>query len=200
MPDNTDAKLIIGLGNPGPGTADTRHNAGYMALTIFASRFRITSAAAIGSNTVSSGDVLGQSVLLAWPAVFMEHSGKAAREMADRFKIENLENILVIHDDTDLEPGGLRLAVGGGPLGHNGYKSVRDELGGDFAHLSVGVGKPKAEPDGSVQTTKEYVLSPFEFDELDTIRPALVLAAEAARAWLTEGFGAALKLLESRQG
>jgi PTH1 family peptidyl-tRNA hydrolase len=197
MPETTDTKMIVGLGNPGNSYTDTRHNAGFMALSIFSSRYRLTSQTTIGQAVVIVGDVLDKGVILVWPLSLMANSGKEVRELFGRFKIENLENLLVLHDDMDVAPGAIKISQGGPPEGHDGLNSVRAAVGEGFAHLHLGIGPPVGEG-GETPSPKDYVLAPFEFDELNVIRPAFMLSAEVALAWLTEGIEASQKLLSER--
>ena len=200
MTDSSDTLFIAGLGNPGAGNADTRHNAGFMALNIFSARYRLTSHAAIDQSTVAAGEVLDKSIILAWPMVLMEKSGKLVKDLLRHFKIEDLSRVLVLHDDADLETGSLKLSFGGGPDSHEGYKSVKEELGADFAHLHIGIGRPPEVSDGPKLSLKEYVLSPFEFDELETIRPRLMSASVAALKWAAGGFEAAKEFISESSG
>ena len=146
--------LIVGLGNPRPEYAETRHNAG----------FRFLDALLSGSNTMLrresrfSGDaarfaVGGKDLWLLAPQTFMNHSGDSVATFAGYYKIPAAE-ILVVYDEIDLPPGVVRLKVGGGSAGHNGLTDVIEKLGSaDCARLRIGVGHP-----GSAAQVVTYVL------------------------------------------
>ncbi|MDR2339996.1 MAG: aminoacyl-tRNA hydrolase [Deltaproteobacteria bacterium] len=198
MPENTNTKLIAGLGNPGPSNADNRHNAGFMALSLFSAKQRLTSGTSIGNCTIIQGEILGIPVILAWPLSYMENSGNAIKEAMDHFLLKDPQDILILHDSIGLPPGSLEIGKGGEPGGHDGLISVDSALGTGYARIGIGIGYPVPGDDGATPSPKDYALSPFDFDELDIVRPSLALAADAAFAWLTKGFDSAQALLSEQ--
>lgn len=138
-------KLIVGLGNPGPEYAETRHNAGFLALDFLAEHFELPPfrLAAKHKAQLSEGDIHGERVLLAKPQTFMNLSGQAVRSLVQFFKI-SLENLVVIYDDVAIPQGHLRLRPNGSAGGHNGMKSIIQELGTqEFPRLRLGLGTEK---------------------------------------------------------
>jgi PTH1 family peptidyl-tRNA hydrolase len=140
-------ELIVGLGNPGPRYADTRHNAGFWFVERLAAAERLT----LKAETRFHGEVATWSrpagdVRLLKPLTFMNESGRAIQALAAYYRIP-VEHILVVHDELDLPPGDVRLKSGGGHGGHNGLRSTVGALSSPaFLRLRVGIGHPGAAP------------------------------------------------------
>jgi PTH1 family peptidyl-tRNA hydrolase len=137
-------KLIAGLGNPGPEYEHTRHNAGVDLLSMIAERFGIQMRPASKFyGMTGQGRIKDQEVKLVFPTTYMNLSGQSVAAVANFYKIKP-EEIMVIHDELDLEPGQLKLKLGGGHAGHNGLKSIISCLGNNagFYRLRIGIGKP----------------------------------------------------------
>lgn len=167
-------KLVAGLGNPGAEYEGTRHNAGFLALE--------RAARELGANYWKSecgADVAhvkrgGSEVLLAKPMSFMNTSGGPISKLAATYKVKP-EEILVVHDDMDLEPGVVRIKVGGGHGGHNGLKSIHVKLGSNgYVRVRVGTGHPKGN-----KRVVDYVLQVPKGDEAIAFGQAVERAAEA---------------------
>ncbi len=161
--------LIAGLGNPGPGYAQTRHNAGYWFLdalqrrTIFSFRSETRFRGELAEVLVG-----GQKVRLLRPTTWMNESGGPVSAVARYFGIDPGQ-ILVVHDDLDLPPGVARLKRAGGHGGHNGLRSIFQELGSqEFARLRLGIGHP-----GSPDDVTDYVLRTPSADDRDAISNAI---------------------------
>ncbi len=157
--------LIAGLGNPGPGYAQTRHNAGYWFLdalqrrTVFSYRSETRFRAELADILVG-----GQKLRLLRPTTWMNESGGPVSAVARYFGIEPAQ-VLVVHDDLDLPPGIARLKRAGGHGGHNGLRSIFQELGSqDFARLRLGIGHP-----GSPNDVTDYVLRTPSVDDRNAI-------------------------------
>lgn len=174
-------KIVVGLGNPGDQYAKTRHNVGWMVLDRIADRAgwsgrgrQRDAASAVG------GRYRGLDVLLAKPLTFMNESGTAVRKLLARERAPLVE-LLVVADDFSLPFGKLRFREGGGPGGHNGLRSIIDELGSEgFSRLRVGIGAPDR---GFV----DHVLSRFEAGEERRLDELLDAAADAVEAWARDG-------------
>ena len=161
--------LIAGLGNPGPGYAQTRHNAGYWFLdalqrrTIFSFRSETRFRGELAEVLVG-----GQKLRLLRPTTWMNESGGPVSAVARYFGIDPGQ-ILVVHDDLDLPPGVARLKRAGGHGGHNGLRSIFQELGSqDFPRLRLGIGHP-----GSPDDVTDYVLRTPSADDRDAISNAI---------------------------
>lgn len=141
MPD--PFQLIVGLGNPGPDYAHTRHNAGFWCIDRLARKY----ACRFRSETRFAGDLarLSDGDLDCWllkPATFMNHSGRAVQALLSFYKLD-IEQTLVLHDDIDLPPGTVRLKTGGGHGGHNGLRDLIQQTGSNaFSRVRIGVGHP----------------------------------------------------------
>jgi PTH1 family peptidyl-tRNA hydrolase len=184
-------KIVVGLGNPGAKYAANRHNIGFQALERFARRHalaldKMQTKALIGQGWVQSGE-LRQKVLLAKPLTYMNASGEAVAALARFYQVEPID-LLVIHDDLDLDSGKLRLRPGGGSGGQNGVKSIIQQLGTqDFARLRVGIGRPPGRMDAA-----DYVLQDFSTDEEEVFGPLRERICDAIESWLFEGIVTAM--------
>lgn len=144
MPDaGTPVSLVAGLGNPGPGHARTRHNAGFWFADALALRFggRFSPARRHDCESASV-TVDGVPLRLVKPMAYMNRSGLAVRGIMDFYKLAP-ECVLVAHDDLDLAPGTARLKRGGGHGGHNGLRDVTAHIGADYLRLRIGIGHPR---------------------------------------------------------
>ena len=177
--------LVVGLGNPGREYERTRHNAGWLVVDELARRHG-------GSwRSKFSGSLaevrLGEKRLaLLKPETYMNESGRSVSAAARFFKAP-VESILVVHDDVDLEPGRLQARRGGGLAGHNGLRSLAQDLGTqDFLRLRIGVGRPGR---GDPRPVADWVLSPFASEE--DLEALVARAADAAEVIANEGLEAA---------
>ena len=177
--------LVAGLGNPGREYAATRHNVGWMVLDELARRhdgsWRSKFAGQLAETRVD-----GARVALLKPETYMNESGRSIRTAARFFKTP-VAGILVVHDDVDLEEGRLQARLGGGLAGHNGLRSIAQELGSrDFPRLRIGVGRPGR---GDRRSVADFVLSPFS-PETD-VDGLVARSADAVEVLLAEGLEAA---------
>ncbi len=194
-PGDTPADLlVVGLGNPGARYAGTRHNIGADVVALLAERH---GGSLRTSKEHALADVVridGRRVALAMPTTYMNESGRAVAPLARRHGIDDLAQLVVVHDELDLEPGRLKLKLGGGLAGHNGLRSIRDHLGSaDFARLRIGVGKPPSAAAGA-----DHVLRPPSAREREVLAVAVERAADAVELVLTEGLDAALQRVNTR--
>lgn len=184
--------LLVGLGNPGPTYAFTRHNVGYMTVDELASRAGVRFTAPRGMHAevaegrlTPSGIVgvgVGDKVILAKPRTFMNESGQAVRKLATFFKVDP-DHVVAIHDELDLDLGQLRVKFGGGDNGHNGLKSMRAHLGsGDFFRVRFGIGRPSGR-----QEAADYVLSTIPSAMRESIALEVDRAADATESLLLDG-------------
>ena len=185
-------KLIVGLGNPGPKYTWTRHNAGFMVLDRLAQLAGIPVTKKAFSGLYGEGSWQGGRLLLLKPQTFMNLSGRSAAA-ALRFHKLSLSDLIVIHDDLDIPFGQLRLKEGGGHGGHNGLRSLMQELGGGgFLRLRVGVGRP-VHGDAA-----DYVLSPFAREEQLLLYRVEEGAMDALSLLIREGLPKAMSLCNNR--
>jgi PTH1 family peptidyl-tRNA hydrolase len=173
-------KLIIGLGNPGAEYDNTRHNVGFAAVDAFAAEedgvWKKDAKRKAETCTLKMGE---ETVILAKPTTFMNLSGEAASALASFYKVSPAD-ILVIHDEMDLDPGVLRFKADGGAAGHNGIISIQEQTGTDkFARLRIGIGHPKQ----MAREGKDHVLSQLSPQET----PNALDVIAGMRDWIEEG-------------
>ncbi|MFC1916637.1 aminoacyl-tRNA hydrolase [Chloroflexota bacterium] len=181
--------LIVGLGNPGQGYANNRHNMGFICLNHFARTHGIQFDKKQGQARIGLGEVAGIKVVVARPQTYMNLSGQSVSRLVKKFNV-NLTNLIVIHDDLDLPLGKIRIRQGGGSGGHKGVNSILTELGSqDFLRLRVGIGRP---PETGETDIFAYVLSDFTLDEKQTIARVVPRVSEVILCILTEGLMAAM--------
>ncbi len=166
-------RLLVGLGNPGPGHAFNRHNIGYMAVDAIADRFGFSPWRARFQGLVAEGSVDNTKVLLLKPTTYMNLSGQAVGEAARFFKISN-GNVIVFHDEIELSVGRVRVKQGGGSAGHNGIRSLDSHLGPDYWRVRLGVGRP-----GDKEQVKGHVLDNFAKTDVAWLGPLLDAVATA---------------------
>ncbi len=173
-------KLVIGLGNPGSKYRATRHNVGFWVIDEIARRWEVSDGWRERSEALYVKK--GREAILAKPLTFMNNSGFAMSGLAQYFQIEPAD-MLVIVDEAALPLGRLRARRAGSAGGHNGLKSIIEQIGtSEFPRLRLGVGRGDARRD-----LADHVLSKFEPDERATIEAATLRAADAAEMFISEG-------------
>src|SRR5919108_1891535 len=173
--------LVVGLGNPGREYADTRHNVGFMVADELARRLGGSWRGKF-SGELAEVRLDGFRLAILKPQTYMNESGHSVGAAVRFFKVEP-ESLLVVHDEVDLEPGRLQVRMGGGLAGHNGLRSIAQQLGtGEFARLRVGVGRPER---GDPRPVADFVLSPFP-PEVD-VDELVGRAADAVETVLRDG-------------
>jgi PTH1 family peptidyl-tRNA hydrolase len=181
-----DRWLIAGLGNPGPGYAGNRHNAGFMTADVLAGRAGARLRAGRSRALAAEGRLAGRTVTIIKPLTFMNASGGPVAAVCGFYKIPP-ERLVVIHDELDLPFGSVRLKLGGGDNGHNGLRSVTARLGTPGYHRArVGIGRPPGRMDPAV-----YVLRDFSAAERKELPLVLERAADAVEMLLADGLAAA---------
>jgi peptidyl-tRNA hydrolase, PTH1 family len=173
-------KLFVGLGNPGAKYAGNRHNIGYMAVERIADRYRFAAWRRKYDGLATEGTIDGERVLLLKPETFMNDSGRSVGEAARFLKID-IADIVLFHDELDLDPGRVKVKVGGGNAGHNGLRSTSARIGNEYARVRIGIGHP-----GSKDAVTHYVLNDFAKSESAWIEP-LLDAIAASAGWLAKG-------------
>jgi peptidyl-tRNA hydrolase, PTH1 family len=191
--DGLDLKLIVGLGNPGPEHADTRHNAGYWFVDQLARRYGGTLRPhARYHGEVGRIEVEGRELWLLKPQTYMNRSGMAVGALTAYLRI-NASAVLVAHDELDLEAGIVRLKTGGGAGGHNGLKDVISQMGEDFWRMRFGIGHP-----GDRHEVIDYVLHSPTAAEGTLIGQAIEAAVEILPRMLSEGADFVMNRLHRR--
>jgi PTH1 family peptidyl-tRNA hydrolase len=179
-------KVIVGLGNPGPKYAGTRHNVGFDVIDYLAAAPGCTPFREKFDAFVAELKEGEETVLLVKPLTFMNLSGRAVRAVTDFYKLP-LGELLVVCDDFNLPLGKLRIRPKGSHGGQNGLRNIQEQLGTDeYTRLRIGVGEPA--PGDAV----DHVLSKFKPGERKAVEDAIATAAQAALVWIRQGTAAAM--------
>ena len=159
--------LIVGLGNPTPDYEKTRHNIGFMIIDEIINQLN---PANISKSSFKGELYKKNSLFFLKPQTYMNLSGESILAVKNYYKIEN---IVVIHDDLDLEFGAIKFKIGGGNGGHNGLKSIDSLIGKEYIRVRIGIGKPQR------QAVVKFVLSPFAKEQEECLEEIIKLAVEA---------------------
>lgn len=189
--------LIVGLGNPGPKYAATRHNIGQMVVDELADRtlpMPSTFSAHKRSNTeIVQTKMAGRTVILAKTRSYMNVSGTPVASLAKFFKVQP-GNVIMVHDELDVDFGKVRVKLGGGEGGHNGLRSTSQSLGTkDYLRVRVGIGRPPGRMD-----VADYVLRPFSSVEAKEVPFLISDAADAAELLVNQGLAAAQNIVHAK--
>ena len=181
---SSSAFLIVGLGNPGPDYSANRHNVGQMALSVLADRLGATfkshkSNAAVAEARLGYG---GAKLILAKPGSYMNTSGGPVSSLMKFYDVP-LSNLIVLHDELDIDAETIRIKQGGGHAGHNGLRDIISACGSnDFTRVRIGIGRPPGRMD-----TADFVLKDFNSTERKNLPVTLELAADAVEEIVKSG-------------
>ncbi len=185
--------LVVGLGNPGRKYERTRHNAGFLAADELARRCHIEISQEKCHSFIGRGRIDAGQLVLAKPQTYMNESGKAVAALLEDLYV-SAGDLIIIHDELDLQLGTVRIKNGGGHGGHNGLRSVIEVLGtSDFIRVRIGIGRPAPGKD-----VADYVLSPHLPDEAQAAAEAAGRAADAVLAIVSQGVTKAMSLFNQR--
>ncbi len=187
-------KLVVGLGNPGEDYARTRHNVGFLVAEGLARRYGAAFTTRKFGAEIADAAVGAERVWIMKPGTYMNHSGEAVGP-ALRFWKLGLEDLVVVHDDLELDPFRVQVKIGGGHGGHNGLKSVNAHVGGpDYVRVRMGVGRPPPQMDPA-----DYVLGRFAKGEEAEVDACVARAADAARLAVELGPAKAMNQINRRK-
>ena len=151
--------LLVGLGNPGPNSSNNRHNIGFKIIDAINLHFKLSKQKPKFKGLLTTGNIEKEKVYAVKPLTFMNNSGTAIKELMDYFKI-NVKDVIVFHDDMDIDFGKIKTKFGGSSAGHNGIESIDKFIGKDYSRVRIGIGKPK----NGIEVA-DYVLQNFDEDE-----------------------------------
>ena len=178
--------LLVGLGNPGSKYADNRHNIGFKAILEIKDRFNFSDFTNKYQGLYTSGIINGHKVHMLMPQTYMNKSGHSVAELARFFRIKP-ENIIVFHDELDIDPLKVKMKIGGGEGGHNGLKSISSCIGSkNYQRIRLGVGHP-----GDKNKVADYVLKDFSKDQAQQFEDILYYVARTVPTLLDEGISKA---------
>ena len=152
--------LFVGLGNPTPDSENNRHNVGFKIIDAINKKFSLSKQKPKFKGLLTTGNIEGEKIYAIKPLTFMNNSGICIRELLEYFKFD-AEDVIVFHDDLDVEFGKIKSKFGGSSAGHNGIASIDKFIGKDYSRVRIGIGKPK----GAIEVS-DYVLQNFDEDEL----------------------------------
>ena len=158
--------LLVGLGNPSPENENNRHNIGFKVINSINKKFGLSKQKPKFKGLLTTGNIGNKKVYAIKPLTFMNNSGICIRELIEYFKID-AENVIVFHDDLDIDFGKIKTKFGGSSAGHNGIESIDKSIGKDYSRVRIGIGHPKNKMD-----TSDHVLHDFNDEEkieLDSI-------------------------------
>ena len=180
--------IIAGLGNPGDKYAHTRHNAGFDTVDKLADKYGIDISEEKFEALLGRGVIEGQKVILVKPLTYMNNSGQALRAVADYYKVDTESELIVIYDDISLEPGKLRVRPKGSAGGHNGIKSIIQNIGTEeFDRIKIGVGHKPENFD-----LIDHVLGRFPKEQLEDVRDSVSRAVLACEEIIMAGAASAI--------
>ena len=180
-------KIIVGLGNPEPEYAFTRHNMGFDTVNIIAEKYNIEMNRNKFNAIYGTGNIENNKVILVKPQTYMNLSGNAVKEFVDFYKV-NIEDLLIIYDDMDIEKGNMKIRKKGGAGSHNGMKSVVQELSAeDFPRIRIGIGTPEFKND-----MINYVIGHVNEEEYNLLKQGIDKAVLAIQEILKNGIDIAM--------
>tara|TARA_X000001036_G_C20444586_1_gene710687 strand:+ start:262 stop:822 length:561 start_codon:yes stop_codon:yes gene_type:complete len=151
--------LLVGLGNPTPDSENNRHNVGFKIIDTINKKFGLSKQKPKFKGLLTTGNIGNEKIYAIKPLTFMNNSGICIRELIEYFKID-AEDVIVFHDDLDVEFGKIKAKFGGSSAGHNGIASIDKFIGKDYSRVRIGIGKPKNNLE-----VADYVLQNFDEDE-----------------------------------
>ena len=156
--------LLVGLGNPGPNNLNTRHNIGFKIIDAINQHFKLSKQKPKFKGLLTTGNIDTKKVYAIKPLTFMNNSGTAVKELIDYFKID-AKDVIVFHDDMDIDFGKVKAKFGGTSAGHNGIESIDKFIGKDYSRVRIGIGHPKQK-----KKVNNHVLEDFKEDEEEKIK------------------------------
>ena len=156
--------LFVGLGNPTPDSENNRHNVGFKIIDTINKKFSLSKQKPKFKGLLTTGNISSKKVYAIKPLTFMNNSGICIRELIEYFKID-VEDVIVFHDDLDVEFGKIKAKFGGSSAGHNGIASIDKFIGKDYSRVRVGIGHPKEK-----KKVNNHVLEDFKEDEEEKIK------------------------------
>ena len=151
--------LFVGLGNPTPDSQDNRHNVGFKIIDAINKKFTLSKQKPKFKGLLTTGDIENKKIYAIKPLTFMNNSGICIRELIEYFKID-AEDVVVFHDDLDVDVGKIKAKFGGSSAGHNGIESIDKFIGKEYSRVRIGIGKPKDKI-----SVSDYVLHDFTEEE-----------------------------------
>jgi len=186
--------LVVGLGNPGSDYAMTRHNVGFLFLDFLAEQHGLSFTGSKWQAQVATARLWGNAAVLVKPETFMNRSGLAVSRIAAYYKVAP-EQIVVIHDDLDLAVGRVKIMNDRGAGGHNGIRSLIEQLGTkSFPRFKIGIGRPQ-----HAMPVERYVLANFASDEWEQVRGIFPVLEDGVRLFAESGIASAMNRINANR-
>lgn len=190
--DQSNSKLVVGLGNPGTKYEKTRHNLGFLTLDELAKEFAAEyKQSARFEAELAKFELTDQTIYLLKPQTYMNLSGRSIRKCIDFYKVK-VGHILVVVDDAYLEFGECKLKPKGGSAGHQGLKNIEGHIGQDYARLKMGIGQPKK---GQLES---YVLEKFSANEMAELGHFIDQGVDAIKKWIDTGLEKTMNVVNTK--
>lgn len=174
--------LIVGLGNPGVEYNYSRHNIGFKVIELLSKKYHLRLHDNRFHSKSAKTECFNKELVLACPQTFMNNSGFAVKRLVENYAVE-MNNLMVVHDDLDLEAGRIKIVCGGGAGGHRGVQSIILHLGSsNFIRIKIGIGRPKNE-----ELIEDFVLNPFYSDQKKIMDGVLNVVIEAVESFILNG-------------
>ena len=151
--------LLVGLGNPNPNNKNNRHNIGFLIIDAINEKYKLSKQKPKFKGLLTTGDISNKKIYAIKPLTFMNNSGICIRELIEYFRID-VEDVIVFHDDLDIDFGKIKAKLGGSSAGHNGIASIDKFIGKEYSRVRVGIGKPETKI-----SVSDYVLNNFNDEE-----------------------------------
>ena len=155
--------LFVGLGNPTPNSENNRHNIGFKVIDAINRKYNLSKQKPKFKGLLTTGNIAEKKIYAIKPLTFMNNSGICIRELIEYFKID-AQDVIVFHDDLDVDLGKIKTKIGGSDAGHNGIASIDKFIGKDYSRVRIGIGKP-----GSEISVSDYVLDNFSDEEKEKL-------------------------------
>ena len=155
--------LLVGLGNPSPNNSNNRHNVGFLVIDSINLKFKLSKQKPKFKGLLTTGQIEEEKIFAIKPLTFMNNSGVAIKELIDYFKID-AKNVIVFHDDMDIDIGKIKVKFGGSSAGHNGIESIDKNIGKNYSRIRIGIGRPQKNSTGA-----DHVLENFSGDEKQSV-------------------------------
>jgi len=156
--------LFVGLGNPTPNSENNRHNIGFKIIDAINQKFSLSKQKPKFKGLLTTGNINNKKIYAIKPLTFMNNSGTCIRELLEYFKID-AENVIVFHDDFDIDFGKIKAKFGGSSAGHHGVESIDKFIGKEYSRVRIGIGKPKTK-----LAITDYVLKNFDEEEMEELQ------------------------------
>ena len=156
--------LLVGLGNPTPNSQNNRHNIGFKMVDAINQKFGLSKQKPKFKGLLTTGNIGKKKIYVIKPLTFMNNSGICIRELLEYFKID-VENVIVFHDDLDIEFGKIKAKIGGSSAGHNGIASIDKFIGKEYSRVRIGIGNPD-----NKLSISDYVLNDFNEEEKEHVQ------------------------------